>query len=193
MKKKSAEKLRRYCRGVEEDARRRKEFLAKNPQEQELSPMMKKFMRHDNARARGEASSPPPNPRASYHQPNAPTAGWYFFYGTLMDPEGLLEISELEEVPKMVEGRVDLSRVKYWGPYPVVVESRKQKVTVSGVVCFILTLDVVKRIRAYETDKYMETMTFVDSASGQSIRCRMFHWRMGDEDECLKDEPTDDY
>lgn len=57
--------------------------------------------------------SPPPNPRASYYEPNAPTAGWYFFYETLMDPEWLLEISELEEMPEMVEGRVERSRIKY--------------------------------------------------------------------------------
>lgn len=44
---------REILRQAEEDTRRNKEALARNPQE--LSPMMKKFMRHANARARGEA------------------------------------------------------------------------------------------------------------------------------------------
>jgi hypothetical protein len=179
---------REILRGAEEDARRNAEARARNPPE--LTPMMKKFIRHDNASR--EARSYTPNDRNFHHMPNASTAGWYFFYGTLMDPEWLLEISELEEAPEMDEGTVERSRVKYWGPYPVVVESPNRRDTVSGVVCFIPTVDAVQRIRAYETDKYEETLTSVDRAHGPSIMCRMFTWRMGSQDECLTDEPSDD-
>jgi len=174
-------------RQAEEDGRRWAEYRARNPEE--LSVMQKKFIRHDNASR--EAKTPSPSPKSFYHVPGASTAGWYFFYGTLMDPEWLLEICELDEAPEMDQAIVKMSRLKYWGPYPVVVRSTKREDTVSGVACFIPTLDAVKRIRAYETDKYMETLKSVHRANGPSIMCRIFTWRTNSDTEDLQDEPTD--
>src|SRR5947209_15130467 len=85
--------------------------------------------------------------------PYAPRPMWYFFYGTLKDPSRLAAIAELEESPDLIYAKVHHVELRYWAPYPVLVYGKTGAV-VEGVAWFAPSVEVINRLRAYETDAY---------------------------------------
>jgi hypothetical protein len=80
---------------------------------------------------------------------------WYFFYGTLKDPSRLASIAGLEELPNLIYAKVHHVGLRYWGEYPVLVPDKTGAV-IEGMAWFAPSVEVINRLRAYETDAYYD-------------------------------------
>jgi Gamma-glutamyl cyclotransferase, AIG2-like len=111
---------------------------------------------------------------------------WYFFYGTLMDPSRLASIAGLEEIPDVVYAKVHLMKVRYWGQFPALVPGKIDTV-VEGVAWFAPSVEVINRLRAYETNAYLDEFFEIEFKNGEKVMGRAFEWA-GDEED-LADSP----
>ena len=118
--------------------------------------------------------------------PNAPRPMWYFFYGTLKDPSRLASIARLEELPDLIYAKVHHVKLRYWGPYPVLVSDETGAV-VEGVAWFAPSVEVINRLRAYETDAYFDGFVEMEFKNGEKVRGRAFKWARDEKD--LADSP----
>jgi gamma-glutamylcyclotransferase (GGCT)/AIG2-like uncharacterized protein YtfP len=118
--------------------------------------------------------------------PYAPRPMWYFFYGTLKDPSRLAAIAGLEELPDLIYAKVHHVELRYWGPYPVLVSGETGAV-VEGVAWFAPSVEVINRLRAYETDAYYDGFVEMEFKNGEKVKGRAFEWA-GDEED-LADSP----
>ena len=107
---------------------------------------------------------------ASDETPEARPA-WYFFNGTLVDPEFRQTIAELETRPVVVPAKVRNKKIKYWAYFKAMIEGDE---TVSGVACHILTADAVERLRTFETDAYTDEWIDIELEDGRVLRGRTF-------------------
>jgi gamma-glutamylcyclotransferase (GGCT)/AIG2-like uncharacterized protein YtfP len=111
---------------------------------------------------------------------------WYFFYGTLKDPSRLASIAELEELPDLIYAKVHHVKLQYWGPYPVLVSGETGAI-VEGVAWFAPSVEVINRLRAYETNAYYDGFVEMEFKNGEKVMGRAFKWA-GDEED-LADSP----
>jgi hypothetical protein len=132
--------------------------------------------------AKGKSFTPADNPYA-------PRPMWYFFYGTLKDPSRLASIAGLEEIPDVIYAKVHNVKLRYWGKFVVLVYGKPGAV-VEGVAWFAPSVEVINRLRAYETDAYYDGFVEMEFKSGEKVRGRAFKWA-GDEDD-LADSPKSD-
>jgi hypothetical protein len=132
--------------------------------------------------AKGKSIRPADNPYA-------PRPMWYFFYGTLKDPSRLASIAELEEIPDVIYARVHNVELRYWGKFAVLVSGETGTV-VEGVAWFAPNVEVINRLRAYETNAYCDGFVEVEFKNGEKVRGRAFKWA-GDEED-LADSPKSD-
>ena len=121
--------------------------------------------------------------------PYAPRPMWYFFYGTLKDPSWLASIAGLEELPDVTYAKVHRAGLRYWGKYSVLVYGKTGAV-VEGVAWFAFTVEVINRLRAYETDAYYDAFVRIEFKNGEKVMGRVFKWA-GDEED-LSDSPESD-
>ncbi|EXJ67246.1 uncharacterized protein A1O5_09893 [Cladophialophora psammophila CBS 110553] len=86
---------------------------------------------------------------------------WYFFYGTLGDPEVLKHHLNLDTEASLIPAHVEGGDVRLWaGKYKALVDSPgSAKVFESG---FLVQSREEDALRFYETDKY------------EAVRCRIF-------------------
>lgn len=145
--------------------------------------MQRKF-RSINAAIREGKSITPPN------DPYAPRPMWYFFYGTLKDPSWLASIAGLEELPNVMYAKVHHMGLRYWGEYPVLVHGKTGAV-VEGVAWFAPSVEVINRLRAYETDAYRDSFIKIEFKNGEKVMGRVFTWAEDEDD--LSDSPESDY
>ena len=120
------------------------------------------------------------------NDPYAPRPMWYFFYGTLKDPSRLASIAGLEELPDLIYAKVHHVELRYWGPYPVLVSGETGAV-VEGVAWFAPSVEVINRLRAYETEAYYDGFVEMEFKNGEKVMGRAFEWA-GDEED-LADSP----
>ena len=123
------------------------------------------------------------------NDPYAPRPMWYFFYGTLKDPSKLASIAGLEELPDVMYAKVHHVELRYWGKYSVLVYGKTGAV-VEGVAWFAPTVEVINRLRAYETDAYYDGFVEIEFGDGKEVMGRVFRWA-GDEEDLL-DSPEPD-
>jgi hypothetical protein len=155
----------------------------------------------------GEDLTPKPRDQQKKPDPGEDTPDWYFFYGTLMEPEWLAEIAGFDTLPDMVPGYVFDSQIKYWGPYPVLAQIKPtpghDPPVVHGAMCYIPNVEAVRRLRDYETQHYKESAILVNSGAvsvtawgyrhgEQQKGCRVFVWHAVEEEKFLSDMPTED-
>ncbi|KIY02679.1 uncharacterized protein Z520_01144 [Fonsecaea multimorphosa CBS 102226] len=92
---------------------------------------------------------------------------WYFFYGTLGDPEVLKHHLNLDTEPSLVPAHIGGGEVRLWsGKYKALVDS-PGTAKVLGSAFLVRSRDEEDALRFYETDKY------------EVVRCRIFT-RQGD-------------
>jgi gamma-glutamylcyclotransferase (GGCT)/AIG2-like uncharacterized protein YtfP len=124
------------------------------------------------------------NPESHY----APRPMWYFFYGTLKDPSRLASVAGLEELPDVIYAKVHHMKLRYWGPYPVLVPGKASAV-VEGVAWFAPSVEVINRLRAYETDAYFDAFIEMEFKNGEKVMGRVFEWADDEDEEDLADSP----
>jgi len=124
------------------------------------------------------------NPESHY----TPRPMWYFFYGTLKDPSRLASVAGLEELPDVIYAKVHHMKLRYWGPYPVLVPGKAGAV-VEGVAWFAPSVEVVNRLRAYETDAYFDAFIEMEFKNGEKVMGRVFEWADDEDEEDLADSP----
>jgi hypothetical protein len=144
--------------------------------------MQRKFRAFNAAIREGKSITPP---RDTY----AARPMWYFFYGTLKDPSRLASIAGLKELPDFMYAKVHNAGLRYWGQYPVLVFGEFGAV-VEGVAWFAPSVEVINRLRAYETDAYYDGFVKIEFKNGEEVMGRVFKWA-GDEEDLL-DNPESD-
>ena len=77
-------------------------------------------------------------------------------------------------------------KLRYWGIYPVLVPGKTGAV-VEGVAWFAPSVEVINRLRAYETDVYFDGFVEMEFKNGEKVMGRAFEWA-GDEED-LADSP----
>lgn len=81
------------------------------------------------------------------------TEKWFFFYGTLTNPETLMRVLKRSEKPELPHAIVFGREILYWGQYPAAVQGAADH-PIDGVVCKIETQEELDRLQAYETKMY---------------------------------------
>src|SRR5271154_6989254 len=137
--------------------------MAQQPSTRYESTMQRKFRL-----AKGKTITNPDSPYA-------PRPMWYFFYGTLKDPSRLASVAGLEELPDLIYAKVYHMKLRYWGIYPVLVPGKTGAV-VEGVAWFAPSVEVINRLRAYETDVYFDGFVEMEFKNGEKVMGRAFKW-----------------
>ncbi|KAB8226430.1 hypothetical protein BDV33DRAFT_197429 [Aspergillus novoparasiticus] len=79
---------------------------------------------------------------------------WYFFYGTLTDPETLARKLSLPELPVLRRAMVKGGRIKMWGgKYKALVDSSSSSI-VDGWAYEVSSEEEEEQLRYYEADEY---------------------------------------
>lgn len=100
---------------------------------------------------------------------------FFFFYGSLMDPEVLQAVLGLLEVPAVQEGWVTGFRMKMWGIYPTLLPHEGGKVF--GTAWKVNSLSHLLRLTEYETSAYRWSSCNVELSTGGTLcDCRTFCW-----------------
>lgn len=132
------------------------------------SVLEQKFAAAANANYKPEEAEPPFKPC------------FFFFYGSLMDPEVLQAVLGLLEVPVVEEGWVTGFAMKMWGIYPALIPRKGGKVF--GMVWKVNAQSHFLRFMEYETSAYTWCSCDIELSNGETLRdCRTFYWA-GDPD-----------
>ncbi|KAJ5772551.1 hypothetical protein N7520_003080 [Penicillium odoratum] len=119
------------------------------------SPMMRKFLNH-SASGHDSTQSMSTPPTSSFERQ------YCFFYGALMEPETLSQVSrKSDSLPVMSRARVIGSDVKLWGPYPALIDGEPLR-PVEGMAFKILSKTQPDRLVSYETDNYQLQPCLID-------------------------------
>lgn len=120
-----------------------------------------------------EASDPGPLRDHLAHQ-----AGPYFFYGTLMDPNMLMEILDLEEEPTLRPAKIAGYSCKLWGQYPALINGPQGSI-VEGAVYEVQSEGHAARLAEYETKAYRIVpcdIKFMDGKEPAEVCGTMFRY-----------------
>jgi gamma-glutamylcyclotransferase (GGCT)/AIG2-like uncharacterized protein YtfP len=135
-------------------------------------PMVRKFLRG------GDGWSP-----KSIEQPLTPKKGFYFFYGSLMDPSTLQAVLQSQERPVLQPAKIIGYKIMLWGQYPVLVDGKPGTV-VKGMgyetnyVGAEAKAEMEKRLQAYETNKYRTAGCLIELEGRvrDPVRGKTFKW-----------------
>jgi hypothetical protein len=129
---------------------------------------------------------------------DAPNAAWYFFYGTLKDPELLRELLELTQTPRLTPARIHGYNVKYFGVYPATVRADvadlaqpgmfAPSVFLDGAAWFVPTAEAAWSLRQHEDKHYKDTAVEIEFKDKPGVLGRMFEWNA--EAKLLTDNPA---
>ena len=132
------------------------------------SILERKFTAATNANYKPEEAEPPFKPC------------FFFFYGSLADPEVLQAVLGLPETPVIEKGWVTGFMMKMWGIYPTLLPREGEKVF--GTAWEVNTLSHFLRLMEYETAVYTWCPCNIELRNGETLRdCRTFCWA-GDPD-----------
>ncbi|ORY67473.1 uncharacterized protein BCR38DRAFT_337534 [Pseudomassariella vexata] len=89
---------------------------------------------------------------------------YFFFYGSLMDPEVYQTVTNSADPPVMQKGWITGFRMKMWGIYPALVPEAGSKIT--GTFCMVNSHDHFMDLQEYETGNYtpFECTIFTEGA-----------------------------
>ncbi|OAA64360.1 AIG2-like protein [Niveomyces insectorum RCEF 264] len=101
----------------------------------------------------------------------------FFFYGTLMDPEVLMVVAMLRDLPEMAEAWVDGFEMKLWsGIYPTLLPKEGAQDRIVGCAWRATTMAQCLRLQKYETSAYEPAECDIHLASGDTVRGMTFQW-----------------
>ena len=78
---------------------------------------------------------------------------WLFFYGTLANPEILMEALKRSEKPELPHAIIFGHDNLYWGDFPAAIQMRGEN-PVDGVVCKIESQEELDRLEANMTKNF---------------------------------------
>ncbi|KAI9039893.1 gamma-glutamylcyclotransferase family protein [Aspergillus affinis] len=135
--------------------------------ERPMSLMMRKMRAQDASEAASKQTPIASDHSSENDKPQYPfRRAYYFFYGTLMDPDTLSQVLKLPRPhipPVMRRARVVGYEIKLWGPYPALIEKNTSSLqSVNGIAYEILPQTQVDRLAANETGKYCLRSCMID-------------------------------
>ncbi|KAJ4116140.1 hypothetical protein NW768_011112 [Fusarium equiseti] len=95
-----------------------------------------------------------------------PPTGPYFVYGTLMDPQMLVDVLGLDQVPGLRPAKVVGYSCKLWGQYPAL-QDGPQDAEVHGAVYNVQSAAQGKRLAEYETNAYKAMPCLIQYTDGE--------------------------
>ncbi|KAM0321705.1 hypothetical protein ACHAQA_009944 [Verticillium albo-atrum] len=104
---------------------------------------------------------------------------FFFFYGTLMDPEVLRTVAALDSLPELQDAWLAGFEMKMWnGRYPTLLpkEGMSPADTIQGKSWQATSIDQCLRLQLYETSAYECCDCVVQTGEGQSITALTFKW-----------------
>jgi len=105
---------------------------------------------------------------------------FFFFYGSLMDPEVLQTVLSLAQTPTVEKASVAGFSMKMWGIYPTLIRSAAGvggEEKISGTVWKVEEEAHFLRLSAYETGAYTWCPCEIELSSGDVLGgCRTFCW-----------------
>jgi gamma-glutamylcyclotransferase (GGCT)/AIG2-like uncharacterized protein YtfP len=115
---------------------------------------------------------------------------YFFFYGSLMDPEVLWAISKAPEEPKTEKAWIVGFKIKMWGIYPALVPSPDRRV--AGICWKLEDLSQLLNLQRYETDRYTPRPCTIYTESGDTVYDgQTFFWAGDPESQELEDGTFD--
>lgn len=78
---------------------------------------------------------------------------YYFFYGTLTNPQNLKRILDLEEDPPMRKAEVIGYALAKWGDYPALIDGEQGQI-ISGYAYQVQSEGKAQKLMYYETNAY---------------------------------------
>lgn len=111
------------------------------------------------------------------HRPNSSAAAfrplqdefpvWYFFYGTLAEPERLVNLLGLEERPVLLRAAVRGGAVRTWGgKYKALVDGTER---IGGWAYEVASKEQEDALRAYETESYEVVRCRIEVEGGEEV------------------------
>ncbi|KAK5046790.1 hypothetical protein LTR84_007144 [Exophiala bonariae] len=101
---------------------------------------------------------------------------WYFFYGTLEDPEVLVKHLVPDTQPVLISARIQGGRLRTWGGrYKALVDAPNSTAEVSGSAFLVQSAEQENSLRFYETDKY-EVVRCTILLAGEAQPGLTFRW-----------------
>ncbi|KAF9634051.1 AIG2-like protein [Lasiodiplodia theobromae] len=92
---------------------------------------------------------------------------WYFFYGTLAEPERLVSLLGLEERPVLRRAAVRGGAVRTWGgKYKALVDGAER---IDGWAYEVVSKEQEDALRAYETEKYEVVRCGIEMEGGEEV------------------------
>jgi hypothetical protein len=91
---------------------------------------------------------------------------WYFFYGTVLDPEFLQSVVRLDDTPVMIKAKVSNVKLKYGTYYKALCEGEG---SVEGAAWFVPSAEAVKRLRWFKTDAYYDPWGSIELEDGRTV------------------------
>ncbi|RMZ75956.1 hypothetical protein DV737_g5031, partial [Chaetothyriales sp. CBS 132003] len=112
--------------------------------------------------------------------PRAPTLGWYFVYGSLMDPSLLSEILSLDTKPTLCRAKVLGYALKLWGQYPALLDGQPGE-EVYGMAFKVDEQRHADRLVEYETKAYRPGACLIrfitkDGSDGEAVEGSVFKY-----------------
>lgn len=103
-----------------------------------------------------------------------------------MDPKTLTKVLGRAEKPDLLPAKVIGYKTMMWGQYPVLLD--KPNNTVDGMTFEVHTPEEVKRLEAYETDRYRNAACIIYLKGDEDeMTGRTFVWK-GEQDELKEGE-----
>lgn len=93
--------------------------------------------------------------------------GVYFFYGSLLDPNMLVEILGLDTTPELRPAYLKGYRCKLWGQYPALLPSPEGE-RVEGAAYRVRRQGDAEKLATYETRSYLTSPCEIKYIDGQS-------------------------
>ena len=113
---------------------------------------------------------------------------YYFFYGTLMDPETTRRVLKRPDAPELRKATIQGHKLKLWGQYPALVNGMPKQ-TIHGLACLIKSQEEADRLAAYRTHMFSVGGCEITFEDGSTVSGWVFYWNA---DELLLREGTFD-
>lgn len=129
------------------------------------SQMAQKFIQFDG-------QGLPDNPVLNYREFRP---GYYFFYGTLTNPQKLAEVLEIKHQPTLIPAKIIGYSCKHWGQYPALVDGPPDTV-VSGMAFYVQTSEEKEKLKYYEGRTYELSPCVIEFQDGARRLGSTFKW-----------------
>lgn len=101
----------------------------------------------------------------------------FFFYGTLMDPQVLMVIAMLDDLPDLSNAWVQGYDMKLWnGTYPTLLPRPDARDRIVGKVWRATSIAQCLRLQRYETSAYESADCDIHLESGEVVKGLTFTW-----------------